>query len=376
MSETSPPLTPSEPERTLTTSEWMRWAVVVLSLASAGSIWLAWNTQKRVQGLELELVRRQQDSQGQAAEARLLSRQAQDVSRETAARTALLETRVAEVALQRTQVEDLIKSLSLSRDENLVVDVEAALRMSIQQSALTGSAEPLINALQSADERLARAHQPRLDNVRRAVARDIDRIRSTRVADLSSLIIHLDEAIRLVDDSPMIAKPVDEDGRALARPAPVRPAAAVKGKGGKNTGVPPHDAASAPTEEGWSDQALAWGHRVGKVVVDEALSLVRITRIKQPESMLIAPDQAYFLRENTKLRLLNARLALMSRQPGTAVADLTLSAATIDKYFDGQSRKTQLLQSLIKDVSSQCTHTTLPRPDDTLAALAAVAGGR
>ena len=75
-------------------------------------------------------------------------------------------------------------------------------------------------------------------------------------------------------------------------------------------------------------------------------------------------------------RLLNARLALMSRQPGTAVADLTVSAATIDKYFDGQSRKTQLLQSLLKDVSSQCTHTTLPRPDDTLASLAAVAGGR
>ena len=352
----------------------MRWAVIALTLASAGSIWLAWTTQKRVQSLELELVRRQQDSQGQAAEARLLSRQAQDVSRETAARTALLETRLAEVALQRTQVEDLIKSLSLSRDENLVVDVEAALRMSIQQSALTGSAEPLLNALQSADERLARARQPRLDNVRRAIARDIDRIRSTRVADLSSLVIHLDEAIRLVDDSPMIVKPVDDAGRALARPVLPQPVVVTKGKA--KSAHAASAPASAPEDEGWSAQALAWSHRVGKVVVDEALSLVRITRIKQPEAMLIAPDQAYFLRENTKLRLLNARLALLSRQPTTAVADLTLSSATIDKYFDGQSRKTQLLQSLLKDVSSQCTHTTLPRPDDTLASLAAVAGGR
>ncbi|RZI81888.1 MAG: hypothetical protein EOP38_17875, partial [Rubrivivax sp.] len=153
----------------------MRWAVLVLSIACAGSAWLAWNAQKKVQGLELELVRRQQDSQGQATEARLLARQAQDISREAAARTTLLESRLAEVTLQRSQVEDLIKSMSLSRDENLVVDIEAALRVALQQAALTGSAEPLVVAMKSAEDRLGRARQPRLDSVRRALAKDLDR---------------------------------------------------------------------------------------------------------------------------------------------------------------------------------------------------------
>ena len=37
-------------------------------------------------------------------------------------------------------------------------------------------------------------------------------------------------------------------------------------------------------------------------------------RIDQPEAMLLAPDQAFFLRENLKLRLLNARLALLARR--------------------------------------------------------------
>ena len=99
-------------------AEWVRWAVLVLSLVSAGGLWLAWQAQTRVQALEQELVRRQQTSQMQATEARLLARQAQELSRESVARTALLESRLTEVSQQRTQIEELIKTLSTSRDEN------------------------------------------------------------------------------------------------------------------------------------------------------------------------------------------------------------------------------------------------------------------
>ena len=99
-------------------AEWVRWAVLVLSLVSAGGLWLAWQAQTRVQALEQELVRRQQTSQMQATEARLLARQAQELSRESVARTALLENRLTEVSQQRTQIEELIKTLSTSRDEN------------------------------------------------------------------------------------------------------------------------------------------------------------------------------------------------------------------------------------------------------------------
>jgi uroporphyrin-3 C-methyltransferase len=355
-------------------SDWMRWAVLILSVACAGGAWLAWNTQKKVQGLELELVRRQQDSQGQATEARLLARQAQEVSREAAARTTLLETRLAEVTLQRSQVEDLIKSMSLSRDENLVVDVEAALRVAVQQSALTGSAEPLVTAMKSAEDRLSRAHQPRLDAVRRALAKDLDRIKATRVADLSSMTIRLDEAIRLVDELPLISQPVDDAGRALSRP----PTAA--GNKGKATRAPAASsalaAAEAASEPGVSDQLMQWGRSTAKTAWQEAQALVRITRIRQPEAILITPEQSFFLRENLKLRLLNARLALLSRQTASAVADLNVAQGALSKYFDTQSRKTQLLQNLLTDVATQSPQTQVPRPDDTLATLAAIAGGR
>ncbi len=354
-------------------SGWMRMAVLVLSAATAGVGWLAWQSQQRVHGLEQELVRRQQESQAQATEARVLARQAQDLSREAAARATLLETRLTEVALQRNQVEDLLKNLSQSRDENLLADIESSLRVAAQQASLTGSADPLVSALQSADERLARVRQPRLDNIRRAVARDLDRIKGTRVADLITLGIRLDEAIRLIDDVPLLNQPEATMARPPAPPTSAKAAA----RAGKPTAArPAQDAASEPTDLNWADHVWTWVGHSARVVWDETRGLVRLTRVDRPEAMLISPEQGFFLRENLKLRLLNARVALLSRQTHTAVADLQATQQAVTRYFDATSRKTQLLQSLLAEVSGQGQHTVVPRPDDTLAALIAVNGGR
>lgn len=348
-------------------SGWVRYAIVILSVAVAAAGWQAWQAGKRVQSLEKELVRRQQDSQGQATEARVLAKQAEELSREAAARATLLETRLTEIALQRSQVEDLIKTLSLSRDENLVFDIESSLRVAAQQAALTGSAEPLIVALQSADERLARAKQPRLDNIRRALAKDLDRARATRVADINTLAIRLDEAARLVDEVPLLNQP--DTGPT----GPTAPRASTPAKD-RNKATAAATAASTPeTETGWRSAVLGWGKDAAQSVWAETRGLIRLTRIAQPEAMLIAPDQAFFLRENMKLRLLNARLALMSRQTTQAAADLRQIERSLPRYFDAQSRKTQLLQSMVTDAIAQSQLTQVPRPDDTLAALATIA---
>ena len=249
------------------------------------------------------------------------------------------------------------------------------MRVAIQQSALTGSAEPLIAAMQSADERLGRARQPRLDNIRRAVAKDLDRLRSTRVADLSSLSIRLDEAIRLVDELPLVSQPVDQNGRALVRPTPVAKSAAKAPN--KAVDASAVQQSPAETDPDLSDGGvMAWAQSGLHTLFKEAQALVRITRIKQADSVLLAPDQAFFVRENLKLRLLNARLGLLSRQTNSVVADLGTAQAVLSKYFDPMSRKTALLQSLLTDVATQSPLIVVPRPDDSLAALAAVAGGR
>jgi uroporphyrin-3 C-methyltransferase len=358
----TPGVTAPAPRVMTLPQRWFWIGLTALALLSVLALALAWAAQQRVSTLQRELVRRQQDSQGQAVEARMLAKQAQESAREAGAKLALLEARVAETAVQRGQLEDLIQSLSRSRDENLLVDIDAGVRAALQQTAITGSAEPLVAALKQSDERLARYNQPRLEGVRRAIARDLDRVRATGVADLPTLSIKLDEAVRLVDELPLlsVAEP--------RKPAASTGAAKRSSLSSAGTGAVTPSAWARALEESWSTAT--------ERVWSEVKSLVRVTRIDQPDAMLLAPEQAFFVRENLKLRLLNARLALLSRQFDTAQSDLQTAQAMLDRYFDRSSRRLALATELIRQVASQARQVSVPRPDVTLAALAAASAGR
>ena len=349
---------------------WIAAAAVLLAALCAAAAVYAWNAQQRIKGLEQQMVRRQDDSGAQSAEAQLLAKQAQESSRDTAAKVALLEARVAETTLQRTQLEELIQSMSRSRDENVLADVDAAIRVALQQTAITGSAEPLVLALKQAEERLARQNQPRLEGVRRAIAQDLERVRAAGAVDVTTLALRLDEVVRLVDELPLLsaAQPQRTAARQTARVAATAPGASAASAA---------SIASAPAavpDPAWIELLGERWAALGARIWDEVRRLVRVTPIEQPEAMLVAPEQAFFLRENLKLRLLNARLALLSRQFDTAQSDLRDALATLERYFDRSSKRTAGAIELLRQVSAQARQITVPRPDATLAAIAAVAG--
>ena len=356
----APALTPTDP----TDAAWrgprgLALAVVLLAVLAIVALVFAWRADQRVRGSERELVKRQQESAVLITEAALLARQAQEGARDAAAKVALLEARLNEVAVQRGQLEALVQSVARSRDENLVADSEATLRAGLQQGALTGSAEPVVAALKQIDDRFARANQPRLEPVRRAVARDLDRVKAASVADVATLSIKLDEAVRLIDELPLLS--AAEPRRDLAR-------------GRAEAVAAPASSSSSSGFGNWLSREF--GH-AGRVVAEgawsEIRSLVRLTRIDQPEAMLVAPDQAFFLKENVKLRLLNARLSLLARQFDAARGDLRWARGAIERYFDRSSRRTQIALDLVGQVEQQSRQSASTRPDDTFAALAAIA---
>ncbi|MBC7608728.1 MAG: uroporphyrinogen-III C-methyltransferase [Polaromonas sp.] len=344
-----------------------KWAIAVMVLAAAGLLLsgLLW---QKLGNIQEELARRSTDSGAQAIEARTLARQAQEGTRELTARLALLETRISEVSLQRTQLEELMQSLSRSRDENLVVDIDSAIRLAQQQAQLTGSAEPLIAALKSADQRLQRAAQPRLNPLQRAIAKDTDRIKVASLTDVPVLLIKLDELSRMADDLLVAnAMVVYTPARAVAVVSSL-PASAARPSSAK---------AEKSFTLGFDRQVFqAWSQTVLDKLHEEARRLLRVSRIDQPEAALLAPEQSFFLRENFKLRVLNARLGLLSRQTDTARADLVSASAWLNKYFDPASRKTQAAAQLLQQVQAQIKTSELPRLDDTLTALATAAVGR
>lgn len=318
-------------------------AVAALGLLSSGLLW------QRLVNIQEQLARQSADSGTLAAEARAMARQAQEQSRDSAARLAVMDARLSEVALQRAQLEELMQSLSRSRDENLVVDIESAVRLAQQQAQLTGSVEPLLAALRTAEQRVSRAAQPRLTPLQRALARDVARIKSTAVSDTPALLVKLDELVRLADELPL-ANAVAQAGTGGATAAAIKPRQ--------------HDSVTTWWERSW--QALR----------DEMRGLVRVSRIEQPEAALLSPEQSFFLRENFKLKLLNARLGLLARQTDSARADLASASTVLGRYFDPSSRRTQAAAALLQQVQGQMKALELPRVDDTLAALATAAAGR
>lgn len=344
------------------------WVLMVATLAAAGllSSVLLW---QKLETIQQELARRTTDSSAQAIEARTLAREAQEGSRELSARLALQETRLSEVSLQRSQLEELIQSLSRSRDENLVVDVESALRLAQQQAQLTGSAEPLLAALKSADQRLTRAAQPRLNPLQRAIARDMDKIKGASVTDVPALMLKLDELAGLADDLPVANAMIASNTPPAASAASQARSAA---KLGPLAGVAPvaeNSLLRLQDLQSWSERALG-------SVWAEARQLLRVSRIEQPEAALLAPEQTFFLRENLKLRLLNARLALLSRQTDQARSDLARASVWLGKYFEPTSRRTQIAVQLLDQVLSQLKTSELPRLDETMTALTTAAAGR
>ena len=344
-----PPTVPAAPAPGISRPVFYAVALIaVAALVAGGLLW------QKLDHIQQQLARQNTDTSTQAIEARTVAREAQELSRETAARLTVNDTRLSEVALQRSQLEDLMQSLSRSRDENLVVDIESSLRLAQQQASLTGSAEPLLSALKTADQRISRAAQPRLAPLQRAVNRDMDRIKAAAITDTPALLSRLDDLVRLVDDLPTLY--------AVGQMPSSRSSAATQ------------DATSPPAApQAWWARGLL---RTWEVVRDEARSLVRVSRINQPEAALLAPEQAFFLRENLKLKLLNARLGVLARQTDSARADLVAATAALNKYFDPTSRKTQNAATLLQQATSQLKSVELPRIDDTLAALATAAAGR
>jgi uroporphyrin-3 C-methyltransferase len=343
----------------------MRTLVVALvALLMSGILW------QKLEQTQKELARQSAESASDAKDARSTATETESQFQELQARLSVAEVRLSEVSLQRSQLEELMVSVSRSRDDHLVQELESTLKLAQQQAQLTGSAQLLISALQSADGRIGRATQPRLNPVQRAIARDIERIKGATLTDIPALANRLDELAKALDELPL----------ANAVGALGRPTAAIAARTTAAPGVPPEaQAADSAAPDWWArarDGADALWTRVWSEVREETLDLLRVSRIDQPEALLLAPEQAFMLRQNLKMQLLNARLALLARQIPQAQADVLTAAAAVRRYFDEEAAPTRHMLKALAQIQSEMTSTDVPRPSETLAALATAAGGR
>jgi uroporphyrin-III C-methyltransferase len=358
---------------------------VALGVAGASLAGVVWQSQ-RLSATQAELARRLVDTRAESLNAVATANKTEALVGEISARLGVAELRVSEVSLQRSQLEELILTVSRSRDDSLVFDLDSSIRLAYQQSQLTGSPRPLLGALQAASSRIERAAQPRLNPVQRAMERDIERLQAAALLDVPQVVGRLDDLIRQADawallnqasmstqDATATAE-AQGDAEALDEPTSLAPdldtAAAAP------LAPEAHPQPAPNVMERFTAWRQDWTARMWTSIVAGTSDLVRVSRIDQPEAALLAPEQSFFLRENIKLVLLNARLALLAGKLGTARADLATAHELLGRYFDDQTGLVRVAMVQLNQMQKEVQQDPLPRPDETLQALAVAASGR
>ena len=329
--------TPTEAARPARASRAPALAMIALALAAALAALFWVDTRQRISSTQEELAHRLRDIEADARDARALARRSQDSARDAQARIGQLEARLVEWQGQQLALEALYQELSRNRDEWQLAEIEQVLAIASQQLQLAGNVRAALLALQLAEARLARTDRPQFMRIRRALARDIDRLKALPAIDFPGMSARIDTLVAVVDSLPLA---FDERAERL---------------------VAAKEAAGAAERGFWA--------RLGAEIWGELKQLVVVRQMTSPEPPLLAPQQGWFLRENLRLRLLNARLSLLARDEAGYREDLRASQNWLRRYFDVRSKQTADALAQLKQLSSASISFEMPTISESLDAV-------
>ena len=293
-----------------------------------------------------ETARRLGELQQAASGATETAARADAEARSARQQSAVLESRLAEVESQRQALEQLYADLSRGRDEAVLVEVERLITLGAQELQISGNVPTALAALQTADARLARLESPRFLPLRRVLARDIERLKAAPTVDVTGIALKIDQLIAGTDTWPLLS-----DGSATS------PAAA--------------SARSAPQPP----RQLEWWERTWDALqreLGEYRDLIRIRVVDTPDAMLLGQQQQALVRQQVRLRLLNARQALLGRNDRLYRADLSEAQTLMNRYFDVRQRDAASALVSMKQLASAPLSVETPNINDSVSAVRAV----
>ena len=331
-------------------------AVIVLAVLLAAQ---SWSTSKQIRNLREEVAKRLQKGDVSNAETGVLARTVQEGTKELQIKVGALENRQSETQSQQLALEQLYNDLSKNRDEWALTEIEQVLSTASQQLQLAGNVPGALIALQNADRSLSRSDKPQFITIRRAIGRDMEKLKALPSVDSTGVALRLDAVIAQIDALPMLS---DETPALPAAPEKPGKAGALPAHGAtKLVGPPAPEPLLQKVRDGWN----TWSGDMW----NDVRQLIRIRRVDTPEALMLSPTQAYFLRENVKLRLLNARMALLSRNETAFRNDLIAAQDALAKYFDTRAKSTQTAQALLRQVQASNLAIEMPTLSDSLAAV-------
>lgn len=329
--EQSRPDTEAPPPQVGTLDRLARIAFGVAMTALLATGWQWFSQRQQAHQIEQALTQKLGEVDGRNRETLALAKRADETALQSATKITRLEQLLEESRAQQEALQVLYVELANNRDERIMAEVEQVLTIASQQLQLAGNVKAALLALQTADSRLQQIDKPQVIQLRKIIARDLQKLQALPSVDIVGINLKLEALVDAADKIPLAS---ERHPRTQGNLAP--------------------DWDSSP-----------W-RRLAQEIWQDIKTLVRIERVDHPETPLLPPEQAYFLRENYKMRLLAARIALLQHDEATYRNDLHTAELWLKRYFDVRDAAAQNALNLIKQLSADDISIQLPDISESL----------
>ncbi len=311
--------------------------LVVIALLTLAWQWVS--TRQRFNEVEKSLSQKLEDYQANNLQSLALAKQAEERSTQANARTVILEQKLEESRDQQDVLQTLYDQLAENREATAVAEVEQLLTIANQQLQLVGNVKSALLALQAADKRLEPLNLPRANQLRETLGLEIENLRKLPQVDVLGMSAQLETLANLCVTIPLISE---------RQPT-------------LNAKVAQQNMAKTLHQNTWQKIAYPiWG---------DIKNLVTVERIDKPEPPLLSVDHEFYLRENLKLRLLTARIALLQHDESSYKADLATVSTWINQYYDAKHANAIQAFKLLKQLSGNNIDIELPQLTESIAAV-------
>lgn len=301
----------------------------------------SWHYHNRLNALRREVARQLTDAEQSGKENRLLSSQAQEAAREAQAKVTLLEARLAESQHQQAALEALYRELTPTKDDWTLTEVEQLLLLASQHLQLGGNVQSALAALQAADARIQRFDKPQFVGLRKALTKDMERLKALPFVDVTGMSLRLEQIIAGADKLPFVF-----EERVSAH-------------------------SETPQAKASETEPNRW-RRLARDFWDDLKQLVKIEQIDQPDLAILSPSQQSLVRENLKLRLVSARLTLLARDEVNFRADLKAAEHILKRYFDQKAKPTQAALTSLQSMQTHPVALMVPELSASLDAISSL----
>jgi uroporphyrin-3 C-methyltransferase len=333
------PAVKAAPAATGSSSNALTIITLILVMVAFGLMaWFWIHSNSRIIEIERSLSVKLNEYQGLNQQGMAIAKQSDERSEKMYAKTLLIEEKLTASQSQQEVLQNLYHQLASNHEAAVLTEVEQLVAMASQQLRLNGNVKSALLALQSADEPLAKLNTAQATQLSEVLGNDINTLREFPQVDRLEATAQLEKLAQLCEHLPLISE------RQPTEVQPVKVAAV-------------------------QDEAVAKAKNFGAKIWDKFKGFVSIDRIDNPEPPLLSPDHRFYLRENLKLRLLTARIALMQRDAVSYQADLKSANDWLLQYYDTNHPNGEKAIALIEQLSEHQVALEIPEVTASIEAI-------